>query len=178
VRAPVLVAAEHAVGVAPEHELAVEDGERERRVVGHLLGQVQRVPLLPPVVAPRRRVRGLLPLPLLGQQHPGFLHHRRPAPPPAPTSLPACRRRSRGALRTSSHWNSGSGDAEEERCQWRWCGRGRCHVRPHDVWLAESARSLRPLRIKTLRVTYDYERKCATHTADGGSSFLPPSLLL
>ena len=28
-RAPVLVAAEHAVGVAPEHELAVKDGERE-----------------------------------------------------------------------------------------------------------------------------------------------------
>ena len=38
-RALVLVAAEHAVGVAPEHELAVEDGERERRVVGHLLAR-------------------------------------------------------------------------------------------------------------------------------------------
>ena len=37
---------EHAVGVAVQHELPVEHGQRERRVRGHLLRQLQRVPLL------------------------------------------------------------------------------------------------------------------------------------
>ena len=169
-RAPVLVAAEHAVAVAPEHELAVEDGERERRVVRHLLGQVQRVPLLLPVVASRRRrcLRGLLPLPLLGQQHPGLLHHRRPAPPrprppPAPTSRPPCGGRRRGALATWSHGNGGRGDAEEERCQWRW---GRRHVWSHFAFGWPTALDLCGILLRIKPFTRLHESR-ATHTAHG-----------
>lgn len=158
-RAPILVAAEHAGGVAVQHQLPVEHRERQRGVVGHLLGEVQRVPLLPPVVSRRRRVVLLF----FGEKH-AVLDHRRRRPAPSPSPPPAsrpphaamCHRRRRrpGAARRS---RGGGGDREEEEREGRRGGGGarRRHVDVFLIWLAiclvERARFISPYTLPRSR---------------------------
>lgn len=94
VRASILKTAEAPIAVPIQNEFFVEHLKPQRRVLWHLIGQVQGVPLLSPVV--------LHPIPLRRRQEYliGGLHCRR-GPPPRPRS------RSAKSLRTERRHGDG-----------------------------------------------------------------------
>lgn len=47
---PIFVTAKRSLAVSVQHNLAIEDGETKRRIVGNVPGEVQRIPLLCPIV--------------------------------------------------------------------------------------------------------------------------------